>query len=548
MNKDIIDFDKLINVNGLVEVTNPIHFNKDRIPTEDGLFSHEIFGPPGSFRRKQTPAIIDLGALFIHPHVFRELCVLKRDFTDMFAGRGWFKFNETNKQFEKEPLDEMKTYPDNYGTGVAFFVKYWDKFEWKKAKSKKMQNKQAMTKIIGKDIFVRHWLVMPAHYRDISYDDSTIGPINKFYKKLITNSMSLKHSAMDLESASNMIHATIQNTLVELHEYLQGVSVGYHSTGKGMVQTKVLGKNIDYGIRTLISAPTKDSNTVKDSLTSFTHTAVPLSMCITGFLPFIQGWVRSWATNIVNNRPSIYCYNPTTKENSLIELDPDWESDFTGDGVTKMIEMFNGSKSHRFDPVTIKCADNIYRPFALIDETDKINSDGTVKILKEPRIFTLTDLFYQSAMDVCSDKHVQLTRYPILNHTTTYSSQVNVRGTVNSKKFTYNGVEYSRYPVIDLSLKDWEIESQFVDSTEVSQMYLPQLDADFDGDQIHIRSLLSKQANAAAARAIRSKLNAVSLDNRMFKHPGQVTEHVMYNLMYRNDDTFTKAKPKDFVR
>ena len=61
---------KLIKANDLKEITNPIAFAKNNIPTSDGLLSNEIFGIT-KFDRSNTYAYIGLGDWFMHPLHYR---------------------------------------------------------------------------------------------------------------------------------------------------------------------------------------------------------------------------------------------------------------------------------------------------------------------------------------------------------------------------------------------------------------------------------------------------------------------------------------------
>ena len=63
---ELLDADKLIKKNNLREITNPIFFVRDGIPTSDGLLSNEIFGITKD-QRSNIFAYIDLHEEFLHP-------------------------------------------------------------------------------------------------------------------------------------------------------------------------------------------------------------------------------------------------------------------------------------------------------------------------------------------------------------------------------------------------------------------------------------------------------------------------------------------------
>ena len=63
---ELLDPAKLIKYNNLQEVSNPIFFIRDNIPTPDGLLSNEIFGITKE-SREGIWAYIDLKDWFIDP-------------------------------------------------------------------------------------------------------------------------------------------------------------------------------------------------------------------------------------------------------------------------------------------------------------------------------------------------------------------------------------------------------------------------------------------------------------------------------------------------
>ena len=72
MNVDILDIDKLIKVNGLVEITNPRILTSSLSFQQDGLLSNEIFGYTTQ-QRQTTFAYIDLHGHYFHPLIYKEV-------------------------------------------------------------------------------------------------------------------------------------------------------------------------------------------------------------------------------------------------------------------------------------------------------------------------------------------------------------------------------------------------------------------------------------------------------------------------------------------
>jgi hypothetical protein len=55
---DIMDVEKFVSINRLKPITSPLFFKESGEPDPDGLFSYDIFGPPGSKERRERPAYI----------------------------------------------------------------------------------------------------------------------------------------------------------------------------------------------------------------------------------------------------------------------------------------------------------------------------------------------------------------------------------------------------------------------------------------------------------------------------------------------------------
>ena len=65
----LLDVKRFIKNNDVAEITNPIFFKRDNIPTDDGLLSNDIFGI-SKVDRSNRFAYIDLGEEFLHPLVY----------------------------------------------------------------------------------------------------------------------------------------------------------------------------------------------------------------------------------------------------------------------------------------------------------------------------------------------------------------------------------------------------------------------------------------------------------------------------------------------
>jgi hypothetical protein len=64
----------------------------------------------------------------------------------------------------------------------------------------------------------------------------------------------------------------------------------------------------------------------------------------------------------------------------------------------------------------------------------------------------------------------------------------------------YSGVTYKFYPVIDISIPKGSVAKQFINVLWMSNVFIQQLGADYDGDTVSVRTVFSQEANAECAR------------------------------------------------
>ena len=67
---ELLDTNKFIKMNDVKEVTNPIFFIRNGVPTPDGLLSNDIFGI-STDERANIFGYISLNGTFLHPLVYK---------------------------------------------------------------------------------------------------------------------------------------------------------------------------------------------------------------------------------------------------------------------------------------------------------------------------------------------------------------------------------------------------------------------------------------------------------------------------------------------
>lgn len=249
---------------------------------------------------------------------------------------------------------------------------------------------------------------------------------------------------------------------------------------------------MDYSTRSVISAGRINSNRASDQIVKFGYTGIPLSHLCNLFYPFFQYEIRNWAETVFSTVKEL----KDSKGNYRKIINP--MENFTPDKITRMLNKFIKSPENRLDRIEIKIEgeDGKPRVVGLNLFTDE---------LKRP--FYLLDLIYMVAMNVCKDKHVYVTRYPVNNFQSIYPSRIKVMTTYTTIPLQINNQFFEDYPEITKEEGQPEIDAgkvEYIDTTIPHNTCLEKLDADFDGDTISLRSVYTQEANMEAERIINS--------------------------------------------
>ncbi len=255
---DIINIDKFIADNKWQEVTNPKMFNtdprtKEPVPTTDGLFSYEIFGPKHTELRNTKWGYINLGTEIIHP--------VALDLMDQISGA----FRKMALRKVKYSIDKdgaLIPDPDHGKWGVSFIKEVIDKISWSKLSN--YDNKKAYIRKLKQAhnsgvMYINKWIIEPAGLRDFSIVNGRVkyDEVNDLYRNLIatvkegmTNS-----SANYLLGNQNKEQAVSRETIIQkqvddIHQYFFGKLSGK----SGLVRGAQIKKRTDFAARLVASA------------------------------------------------------------------------------------------------------------------------------------------------------------------------------------------------------------------------------------------------------------------------------------------------------
>lgn len=470
MKLDILNIDKYVEVNRLYEVTNPVYFNIGNLPTEDGLFSYEIFGKPGSKFRKEKFAYINLKKPFVHPSVFLLLKALNRKFEDLILCRKFFIINEKGELVEDE---------ENGKTGTQFLYDNFNKLKFKRTDSNARDKKLTLlAKLKKNEIFVTKFLVIPAYYRDFNPSSADGGKVqkvddlNKLYSRLIMLSQSISANDEYYDFMGLNTESSIQLLLNEIYDKL----IKSLDKKTGYIHQALLGKSVDYATRSVISAPRFKSDRYEHQLVPFGYTGIPLSQLCVLFYPFYVKWIQDFIEQHDDEITLISKKSKQVVKNHRVNV----KELFTEDMIKKIIELFIKSTESRFQVLCVEDDDGCVYELEIMKEQLK-------------RQFTLMDLIYLASEDICKDKHVYLTRYPIEQYQNIYPSKISILSTRKTMSLKMDDKYLPNYPVV---IPDFPCADEvFLDTVVPNNTYLNSLGGDYDGSYFKFLNSLHQENN-----------------------------------------------------
>jgi hypothetical protein len=324
-------------------------------------------------------------------------------------------------------------------------------------------------------VFIDKILVSPPAYRDVmisgTVDSSDhVSEVNDLYLKLIRSVALLSEGGM-FARTQYATQKNIQDTLVEIYDYYKNLI----SKKQGLIRKYLLGKSVDYGSRSVISAPSYNHERFEDNIIDMDHSAIPIEQCCSNFYPFIEAWVKNFFTREIINDPNVITfYNPNLKREITASI-KDPEIQFSEKNVKKMINDYCLNPDNRYKVIEM----DVVVPTAKEDKIIKANLLLKGKVMLEnnaskqlSRQMTITDILYLACTDVCEKRHVMISRYPVGTDKGIYFNKIRVQSTRNHIKLVFNGKEYPFYPDIQLSTEHDKVGIQFIDSLVLSNAHL----------------------------------------------------------------------------
>jgi DNA-directed RNA polymerase beta' subunit len=534
-----LDQERLIKVNDLPQVSNPVMFNSTNGPTSDGLLSNELFGITKD-ERSGIYGYLDLGGTFINPYYYKIWLKIDRNLRSCIYETQNFKITS-----------EGYLEPDDNGeTGIKFLIKNIDKINFKNTKRDNLLNALMLAKKQNK-LFTKKFIIIPPYYRDVETNSSGkvgVGEINKLYVNLLNNIRALSEMndyGLDL---SGGVKGKIQDIMLEIYNWFTlGESiVGGEHTGAGIfkkfgiIRRSVMSKTTDYSVRLVLSAANVNVNKKEDLMVDLNYSAIPLSAACVIAYPFIIYYLRQFFNNEFGGQ-LYYSYIDHHDGGKLkqVELDNP-QIAFSDDRFDKELNEFIHGYSNRFKPVMIpnKEGKELYLYFKGYSITEEQYEKGITEnhnMIDRP--ITWVDIFYIAAVAATEDKMVMISRYPIDSHFNQLYTKMHISSTIQTEPMVINGKFYKWYPRIRREDIGSDTSNRFIDTCQISNPYCKMMGADYDGDQVTVKMPFSVEANQELEKHLNSNGQFIALNGENGRLASHEAIQAMYNLTLVLPDT-----------
>ena len=526
---EVLDVDRYIKTNELKEITNPTFFSANGQPTSDGLLSNEIFGITQK-DRAGTFAYIDLGEYFIDPSCYKTLQRLDNKFNFIVNSMRTYKVNAEG-DLEEDPSG---------GTGIKWLKDNFKKIILKPSKSRArdMRIRYIEHNFKTGKMFLNKYVVIPAYYRDIntSGKHTGVGQINTLYVNLISAARAIKENNDYGLSMADTTCARIQDTLKTIYDWFCGNSnasikdPGSGLSGKAGIIRANMAYTSDYSSRLVLSAPELKADSIDDLMVSIDKSAIPLAAVAADFYPFMLFHMRKFFENEFLNSTSYEFVNMEGKEVS-VELDNPMMY-FTDDLLKDQLKKFVYSHNNRFIPIEIPTKDKSHT-YYMTFKGKKWDSVKDAEISSEPAIhrpMTWVDVIYIAAVRSTEGKQMSFTRFPYDSYFNTIYTGIEVASTTETEPILLDGEFYRFYPKIRIEDINAPSAKRFIDTMQISNLYLSGLGADYDGDTGQVKGSFFKETNEELAKFTDSKANFINMACKNIRTSEKEAVQAIYNM------------------
>lgn len=416
---EILDVDKFIKINECKPISNPRAFDRDNIPSPDGILSNTIFGITND-ERTGIYGYIDLHCTFIDPSCYKAWVRIDKNIKSIVHGTDTFKVDDRG-HIVQDPNGE---------TGLKFLKKNINKIKFISTESVKRDIKVRYLEKNRDKMFITKYLVIPPYYRDKNTSGSSrvvgLSGINKLYTDLIVAANALTATQDFMFDASYAMEGRTQEIILSIYDWFCGntnAAIGDKDKGTGLsgkfgiLRRAAMSKTANYASRLVITAPELKVETPEDMKVDFDYTAIPLVSAITEFKDFVMFHTKRFFENEFVGTET---YPVITKDGKLKYMTPkDPAIMFSDERIKLEMDRYTHGYNNRFVPIEIEMEEQtkekVYMQFRgrRSQEIGKVDPESIYS-----RRLTWCDVFFIAAHEAIKGKHVLITRFPIFRKKT----------------------------------------------------------------------------------------------------------------------------------
>lgn len=521
---ELLDVDKFVEKNSCKKISNPVFFDRDNIPSKDGLLSNEIFGITRD-DRAGIFAYIDLQQYFIDPSCYKAWIRIDSKVRDVVHKVGTYSIDAEGNIVE-DPAGK---------NGVKFLKANINKIKFKSTESIKRDLKVKYLEMNRNKMFINKYIVIPPYYRDANTGKRSVGVggINKLYSQLImlTNSLSASQDyGFDL---SGPTEGRIQEVILAIYDWFAGntnetikTDEGVGISGKtGLLRRANMTKTTNYAARLVISAPNVRTNRPEDMMVNYDFSAIPLHAGMACYRPFVQFYVRKFFENEFVGTETMPAIDKEGKLTYIVPENPLIQ--FSDERIVTEMEKFIHSKNNRLTPVTIK--DENGKEYKLQFRGNFINNKQIGESIYN-RTLTWCDIFYVATTRAVKGKMALITRYPVDIKFNQITTQLVISSTKETEPMYYNNESFDYYPRIREEDIGKSTDNKFIDTMRICNIYLPGMTGDYDGDTVSVKGVFTEEANEELREFSNDKMNFINLAAGSTRTSGEQSAQSLYNL------------------
>ena len=503
---EVLDVEKFVQRNELQPVTNPRAFVRDNIPSDDGLLSNKIFGITRD-DRAGIFAYINLNGDFIDPSCYKTWSSMDSRIKTIVHGTKTYKISETGDLIE-DP---------NGKTGIGWLKKNINKIKFKSSESIRRDIKVQYMEMNRNNMFISKYIVIPPFYRDKNTGSSNsrtvgLGGINKLYTNLIVAVNALLATQDYMFDASEAMRGRVQEIILAIYDWFCGnnnkninTDLGTGLSGKfGVLQRANMSKTANFSSRLVISAPELKVEKPENMMSSFDKSAIPLAAAIAEFRDFVMFHTRKFFDNEFTG---IETYPIIDKNGKLKYVTPEDPAIVLSDErIRKEMERFLHGYNNRFVPVEIPIEGTKEKFYMQFKGRGTVGKSTNPESIYNRRL-TWCDVFFIACSEAIKDKHVLVTRFPIDSFANQITTKIELSSTKETEPMHFDDIFYPYYPKIREKDIGTDTSNRFVDTFKMSNLYLPGMKGDYDGDQITCKGVYTTEANEELEEFMNSKEN-----------------------------------------